>query len=352
MRSADTHRIRALFCVSMAVLIATSGCTRPRQTTAVGSGIGGALGAGLGAIVGNQTGNAGSGLAIGAAAGAATGAIIGNALQAQDEKTTAQNETLKRQEKQLQAQRNEIAELRSMNSDSGYAATPRYRYRQPSIDSSSPEVERQMARLQQRGPNPRNPGVAAYRESTYKPTTVTTPTKKENQSLARYDVRSQMQAEKSVEKPKTQPAATTTDTEPKTVAAVQLSKERLPDPEPETKQATEKEVIPETSPESDTESTGKKVVPATNSAECKEALNEKELALASAENSDKLFHLRRALRLCPTNAAFHYELGNTYAAMERTSNAEEEYKQALSIDPSMAAAKNALADLLKNETKF
>jgi Tfp pilus assembly protein PilF len=38
--------------------------------------------------------------------------------------------------------------------------------------------------------------------------------------------------------------------------------------------------------------------------------------------------------------------------MERTSNAEEEYKQALSIDPSMAAAKNALADLLKNETKF
>lgn len=352
MRSADTHRIRALFCVSMAVLIATSGCTRPRQTTAVGSGIGGALGAGLGAIVGNQTGNAGSGLAIGAAAGAATGAIIGNALQAQDEKTTAQNETLKRQEKQLQAQRNEIAELRSMNSDSGYAATPRYRYRQPSINSSSPEVERQMARLQQRGPNPRNPGVAAYRESTYKPTAVTTTPKKEHQSLARYDVRSEMQAEKSVEKPKTPPVPKTTDTEPKTVAAVQLSKERLPDPEPETKQATEKEVIRETSPESDTESTAKKLVPATNSAECKEALNEKELALASAENSDKLFHLRRALRLCPTNAAFHYELGNTYAAMERTSNAEEEYKQALSIDPSMAAAKNALAELLKNETKF
>jgi Flp pilus assembly protein TadD len=161
-----------------------------------------------------------------------------------------------------------------------------------------------------------------------------------------------MQNQKIEEKPKTQPVGNPADTEPKTVAAVPLSKERLPDPEPATKQAVAKETAPESSAAVEAESEPKKAVPAANSPECKEALNEKELALASTENSDKLFHLRRALRLCPTNAALHYELGNTYAAMERTSNAEEEYKQALSIDPSMAAAKNALADLLKNETKF
>jgi Tfp pilus assembly protein PilF len=38
--------------------------------------------------------------------------------------------------------------------------------------------------------------------------------------------------------------------------------------------------------------------------------------------------------------------------MERTTNAEEEFKQALSIDPNLAPAKKAMADMLKNETKF
>jgi len=336
-----------------------SGCTHPRKTTALGSGIGGALGAGVGAIVGNQTGNAGSGVAIGAVAGAATGALIGNALQAQEERTTAQNETLKRQEKQLQAQRNEIAELRTMNSDSGYAATPRYRYRQTSMDNNSPEVERQMARLQQRGPNPSHPGAGAYQPprygSTARSTSPSSSSLSERKSTTHEDVRNEMRRDKLPEKPTSPPAQALQPEkapaiEPKAITSVPLSKERLPEPEPATQPASEKESRAETEPP--TEAVAKISAPPANSAECKEALNEKELAVAATENSDKLFHLRRALRLCPNNATLHYELGNTYAAMERTSNAEEEYKQAVSIDPSMVAAKNALADLLKAETKF
>lgn len=359
MRSSDFPNFKPLVSACIVLTLAVSGCTHPRKTTAIGSGVGGALGAGVGAIVGNQSGNPGSGVAIGAVTGAATGALIANALQAQDEKTSAQNEALKRQEKQLQAQRNELAELRAMNSDSGYEATPRYRYRPTSVDNNSPAVERQMARLQQRGPNPRHPGAPAYQSPRYTSTARSTAPSSSSASSHKVstheDVRNEMRREKLPEKQKPAPAQAipsenAPSSEPKIVASVPLSKERLPDPEPAAKSAPEKDLPADTKVES--EPVAKVSAPAMNSAECKEALNEKELALAATENSDKLFHLRRALRLCPNSAPLHYELGNTYAAMERTSNAEEEYKQAVTIDPSMAAAKNALADLLKAETKF
>jgi Flp pilus assembly protein TadD len=101
-----------------------------------------------------------------------------------------------------------------------------------------------------------------------------------------------------------------------------------------------------------TTSTASISAPSASSNECKEALSEKELASQAPDNSDKLFHLRRALRLCPNNAVLHYELGNVYRLMERPTNAEDEFKQALSMDPNLAPAKHALAEMLKNETKF
>jgi Flp pilus assembly protein TadD len=123
--------------------------------------------------------------------------------------------------------------------------------------------------------------------------------------------------------------------------SVPLIKETLPKP------AAIQEASLETS-----DSTAALAAPSASSSECKEAISEKELASQAPDNSDKLFHLRRALRLCPNNAVLHYELGNVYRLMERTTNAEEEFKQALSIDPNLAPAKNAMADMLKNETKF
>jgi Flp pilus assembly protein TadD len=144
---------------------------------------------------------------------------------------------------------------------------------------------------------------------------------------------------------KTDSSRATSDSATQKAASIQnsvpLIKETLP------KSATIREASLETS-----ESTAALAAPSASSSECKEAMSEKELASQAPDNSDKLFHLRRALRLCPNNAVLHYELGNVYRLMERSSNAEEEFKQALSIDPSLAPAKNALADMLKNETKF
>jgi uncharacterized protein YcfJ len=136
------------FILTLSAALAVTGCTKPKQTTAVSAAAGGAIGAGLGAIVGNQTGNAGSGIAIGAVAGAATGALIGNALQAQHEKLDSQKESIQRQDQAIRAQRSEIEELRRMQSDTGYSQT-----RTQSVNAYL--VEEKRLQLRKRGPAPR-----------------------------------------------------------------------------------------------------------------------------------------------------------------------------------------------------
>lgn len=330
------------------------GCTKPGKTTAIGSGVGGAMGAGLGAIVGNQTGNAGSGVAIGAVAGAATGSLIGNALQAQDEKSRSQDEAIKRQEKTIQAQRNELAELRALKSDStAYASSsdmsPRYRYRATSLDENSPEVARRIAELQKRGPNPKGHSASPAWAPEHRATRTSNAKTSARESLARYDVRSEISDQKPPAKvttiAKAETSRSTSDNASRKAASIQSSvpliKETLP----------KRGAIEESNLDT-TMSTASLSAPSASSNECREAMSEKELASQAPDNSDKLFHLRRALRLCPNNAVLHYELGNVYRLMERPTNAEDEFKQALSIDPNLSPAKSALADMLKNETKF
>jgi uncharacterized protein YcfJ len=371
-RAAPFRSTLVLTCAIVAVLV---GCTRPRQTTAIGSGVGGAIGAGLGAIVGNQSGNAGSGVAIGAAAGAATGALIGNALEAQEERITSTEEALKRQERKMQAQKNEIAELRAIRSDTSSSydsyestSTPRYRYRQPSVSEESPEVARQRARLQQRGPRPS--GSSSMSDDYYEPVPTRRPVQydvkpptHDSKPLARYDVRSELHEKASVKKPapvstrakvseKPTPAKVTTS-----VKTPPAKKASLPEPASEGSNEEPNERASDSVAERDlpiaNQAASKAVAPiAQTSSECKEALSERDRAAEAADNSDKLFHLRRALRLCPNSAPLHYELGRVYSSMDRGSDAESEFKQALSIDPSLAAAKKALGEMLKEEVQF
>jgi hypothetical protein len=373
---------------------AVSGCTKPRQTTAVGSGVGGVIGAGLGAIIGNQSGNAGSGVAIGAGAGAAVGALVGNALQAQEERNATQDEALKRQERVIQAQKNEIQELRSVRGDDSFAysrsatSSARYRYKDTATNPESPEVAKQRAKLQQRGPAPKGstgavrsisyysfarpevkktqktpaaalptaalpaatlPRTALPRTtlpSTALPSTTlpstTTPSRSETvtKPLARYDVRSDLSSgitEKDLAagKPSVESVAKSTAS---TVAAKET-------PTPQATPALK-------SSASDAPPSTVKPATITQSKECKEALHERDLAAEANENSDKLFHLRRSLRLCPQSAPLHHELGKVYASMQRSKDAEDEFKQALSIDPSFSAAKKELGALLKDEIQF
>lgn len=365
------HTLRQLFPLCCAVLLSVTsvGCTKPRQTTAVGSGIGGAIGAGLGAIIGNQSGSAGSGLAIGAGAGAAVGALVGNALQAQEERNRTQDEAIKRQERVIQAQRNEITELRSIRGDDSYPSqtpsTPRYRYRSITTDPESPEVARQRARLQQRGPNPANAARSAHAATYYSyqqpeprapavthtatrtapptavlPSASTVAAQKSvtHKPLARYDIRSELGNEPSefAHPSEHKPKKTAAPSQKEKVGQIDESDISLAE---KPTSVTSRASLPPPSPQ-------------TQSKECKEAFAERDLAAEAPENSDKLFHLRRALRLCPQSAPLHHELGKVYASMQRTSDAEDEFQQALKIDPSFSAAKRELGSLLKEEVQF
>lgn len=74
------------------------------------------------------------------------------------------------------------------------------------------------------------------------------------------------------------------------------------------------------------------------SQECESAEVEAGKSGAATEVPDKLFHLRRALRLCPSNPQYHVSLGKVYLAAGRKEDAVYEFKEALKVDPSFAQA--------------
>ena len=93
--------------LSLAAILAlgcASGGLSKREKGALG---GGALGAGAGAIIGHQSGHAGAGAAIGGALGVLGGAVVGDQLEAQDQRGTAQDQELLRQRAELEALKRE-----------------------------------------------------------------------------------------------------------------------------------------------------------------------------------------------------------------------------------------------------
>jgi len=304
---------QALILTAVATL-AMAGCTKPKQTTAIGSVAGGALGAGLGAIVGNQTGNAGSGVAIGAVAGAATGALIGNALQAQQEKVDSQRETVQRQEQAIRAQRSEIEELRRMQSDTGYSSGR-------SQNVSAYLVEQKRLQLQKRGPAPR--GQSNTSDYTPPPLAM-----KSSEPLARYES-------------KTPPLSA----EPKKVKASAPVGKGIEEKDLASKASTAAEEVNAEAVAVKEETTAKVAEAAPAKSGCEEGKEARDAAANASDDSDKLFHLRKALRLCPNSAETHYDLGKTYLRMDRAADANYEFKQALSIDPSFEPARESLKDL-------
>lgn len=327
-----------VFILTLSAALAVTGCTRPKQTTAVSAAAGGAIGAGLGAIVGNQTGNAGSGLAIGAVAGAATGALIGNALQAQHEKLDTQKESVKRQDQAIRAQRSEIEELRRMQSDTGYSQQARTQ----SVNAYL--VEEKRLQLRKRGPTPRGGETTSH----YAPPPLSA---RSSEPLARYDAKSSSRtitattaavaSTAAVAAPRKEPAQShiakgIQEKDLASAASTQVESQKA-DVAPVKVQPIE---------ETTTDTTTAKVATQPEAAGgCAEAKEAREAAGSASDNSDKLFHLRKALRLCPNSAETHYDLGQAYVHMDRAADASYEFKQALSINPGYTAAKESLKEL-------
>jgi len=67
--------------------------------------------------------------------------------------------------------------------------------------------------------------------------------------------------------------------------------------------------------------------------DCREAESEAVRARNARSDADRLFYLRRALRLCPAQASYHLEIGVVYASIGRTDDARFEFRETLDLDP-------------------
>lgn len=264
--------MRKALCLSVLVLVC--GCAEPGRTSLVSSAAGGLMGAGLGAVVGNQVGSAGSGLLIGAVAGTSAGAAIGSTLEEQEQIARSQDEAIERHERTIQAQRSELVELRRMTQDDTASAQRSASLRAafaPSLDLKPKDVNR---------PDSQSAGEAGV--------------------LNRGG--------------QTAPSAAA----------------RLPTEEVLSGNRWDRPSVP---------AGGVGVVEAAKSYEpvaldqCGKAAQELQKSEEAADNTDKLFHLRRAIRLCPEQPRYRMALGDYYAANNRVSDAKSEYERANKLEP-------------------
>ena len=73
-----------------------------------------------------------------------------------------------------------------------------------------------------------------------------------------------------------------------------------------------------------------------------DAKQEYEHVKTAQSDSDKLFFLKRVLRLCGKNPAVRIELGKVYQSLGRVEDAKNEYRAALDIDPKSKDARSML----------
>lgn len=382
--------------VSIAALLMVAGCTQPGERTGIGAATGGVIGAGLGAIVGSQTGDAGSGLLLGAVAGSTAGAVVANAFEEQDLRMREQAEMMARQDQRIAAQRAEINELRQQVGDApipsrsspagigrsasssepirlrppvGYvpraqSSVPRYaepttptRYagavgstyraaEQTATDVTSQSVA--VARNEVSAPS----RPAATSLSASAPTTFSS-SAAQSSSSGGVSERTLVVAPSEPAIPASAMLDQTAPDLPSVVAAEIGTSEAVAPIAgaalEETIVATSLGALAPNGAESavrEAERASLSVVQqGGNSEECVRAEGEASRAAQARESADKLFHYRRALRLCPSNPSFHSGLGDVYLSLGRRADAEFEYREALRLSPDDQVVRDKLAAL-------
>jgi tetratricopeptide (TPR) repeat protein len=78
-------------------------------------------------------------------------------------------------------------------------------------------------------------------------------------------------------------------------------------------------------------------------ANCQGALKEAERGLHAGSDADRLFYLRRAARLCPSEPSYHVELGKLYSTIGKSDDAKYELRQAIDLDPNNQVARDELS---------
>lgn len=374
---------RILFTSVVVTSLLLSACTEPGETTSIGAATGGVIGAGLGAIVGNQTGNPGSGLVIGSVAGAGAGAAIGNALEAQQKSVRTQDEALERQQKMLAAQSAEIRELRNMprdtdsalrgafNQEARISHEARAMRKSDSYLALSEDSSLSLSDQLNMGADISSATVKA-KSSSYSDTSYnksfsqaeTTVSKKSMAIQPRY-----AELSKNTESLRGTESQPTTHkmTAPQPSIENKIVEERLESQDRDASQDkisaalnertidvsnTQSAQVKSESENLDPKKSEAKLIDDstdTKSSECQKGDSEAEKAESSKEPADKLFYLRRAIRLCPSNASLHKKLADEYGQLGRNEDAKASYEDALKLDPSMLEAKKGIAALSSNK---
>lgn len=102
----------------MTLSISISGllaCSEPLTTREKGAVVGGVGGAAAGGIVGSAVGHPGAGAAVGGALGLGAGALIGDRLQAMEQKQADLEKQIKINDTELKRQRQELENLKKQS---------------------------------------------------------------------------------------------------------------------------------------------------------------------------------------------------------------------------------------------
>ena len=321
------------------ILFLVASCTEANRKTTIAAIIGGLVGGGVGAIAGHQSDHDGAGVAIGAAAGVGIGALIGQALENQSGPNYADNSIS--QDRAFYPTTNDD----SLNNNSGFS---QYSYNLDTLNSDLKNTAgyfgainggtysdydnnllNYVATGQARGylgalnNDPRVAGTIVANNNNTNPinkglyaSNIYTGGSYAGRSYAGADgnqggVIPNVVNARNVEYPK---ASYSWDNPSNTVTETTLYNQ----------------VSNNNALNNDL------------SNDCVVAKDEITKANKTEVLADKLFHFRRALRLCPDSADYHNGLGEVYLVLNRKNDAEFEFKEALRLNPSLYVAKKNL----------
>ncbi len=350
---------------------------------------GAVIGGGLGAIVGSNSGSAGGGLVIGAAVGAAAGGLVGEGLENQRKdqeelelKAAQDEELLKANRRRIQEfqQGKDVAEKRAslgnppakpgvINTPPGYKGNPRaIKFTESHSESSfgqsdsivmahpepvrparlAPKLETSPVKLSrtkevdlivETPPSPAlQPATSDLKASTQKG-----PDLKGGLPPPRADEELPVTGESFT----LSSAVETVQPPARKVTEIKPATELVKAPAPATIDVKPIPPAPVAVEPAGVEPVAV-LVPAvkdTKAEDCARAEQEFGRAKNSVSDADKLFYLRRALRLCSGKTNYHLAIGRIYGRLGRVDDAEYEFKQVLDLEPGNSDAKQELTAL-------
>ena len=332
-------------------------------TTGVGAATGAVVGGVLGAVVTSGSGDIGMGLVIGSVAGAAAGGAVGRAMEVDEEKTNEeQQQALRRQKSTMAKTRDNTQEAKRQPLDhpkvikttaSESLAKPKPRSSELGKEVGSDEVVRSERRVHLDQAEPRTP-VQAEKPKVTREVLEPPPSPTPAPAVAKVTAPPKVEPAKAIKGSSFTEANVDLDQ-----SAAESSSGVVSDLPPakktggEQQKSVEKQeksaVLPPATVEKSAAvqeaSPAKRTTPP---AECERAEEEANRARTSTSEADRLFYLRRALRLCPKDANLHVELSRVFESIGRKDDAIYELKQAQQLDPQHPDVRQRL-DVLEGE---